>query len=302
MPVRENNFNYNFIYPLLRYDFGNAKYFLEDKKLEQKISDYIQQQYQLKNAESISVYFSSFLNIQWAGVNENTEYRPGSMMKVLIMMAYYRESQLNQSVLDNTFTYTSDIYKTFRASSFATPSDLAVGQSYTVRQLIEKMIADSDNGAEILLYENVNKSILYDVYKDLKITVPDTTEDYTISAKDYSAFLRILYNSTYLTDNDSEEALSVMEKSTYHEGLYAGLPSNVLVAHKYGEAVDTDPATGQVTGIELHDCGIVYDKAYPYSLCVMTRSNGIVDQKKLATIIKDISSLVHDYVDSSGAK
>jgi len=26
-PVRENNFNYSFIYPLLGYDFGNAKAF-----------------------------------------------------------------------------------------------------------------------------------------------------------------------------------------------------------------------------------------------------------------------------------
>ena len=53
LPVRENNFNYKFIYPLLRYDFGDAKYYLENKDLEQKISSYIQQQYQNKNADQL---------------------------------------------------------------------------------------------------------------------------------------------------------------------------------------------------------------------------------------------------------
>ena len=100
LPVRENNFNYKFIYPLLRYDFGDAKYYLEDKNLEQQINNYVQQQYQNKNAESISVQYTNLLNGEWSGINSDTQYYPGSLMKVLIMMDFYRQKQLDQSILE----------------------------------------------------------------------------------------------------------------------------------------------------------------------------------------------------------
>jgi len=301
-PIRENNFNYKYIFPLLRYDFGNAKYFLENKTLEQKINAYIKQQYQAKNAQSISVYFSDFLNNQWSGVNENVQYYPGSMMKVLIMMDYYREEQLDPSIKQKVLVYSNDIDQTLRASALATPSNLTVGKGYTVEQLVENMIENSDNGAETLLLANDNRTILNAIYKDLNIPGPVNGKDFTISARDYSVFLRVLYNSTYLSEANSEAALSIMSQSTYKDGIYSGVPSNVAIAQKYGESLDTDSQGKTITGTELHDCGIVYARNSPYTLCIMTRAKGVVDQKQLATIIKDISAIVYNYVTSSGGK
>jgi len=302
VPVRENNFNYHYIYPLLRYDFGNAKYFLEDKNLEEKINAYIQQQYQAQNAESISVYFSNLSAGTWSGVNADTSYIPGSIMKVLIMMAYYRESQLDSSIMAKNLVYTDQVNQAVSKIPYVNPVNLTVGQSYSTKYLLEDMIENSDDAADTLLLLNVNQSILDDVFGDLKVTVPGTTSNYTISPKDYTSFLRILYNATYITEVDSEEALSILSKSTYHDGIYAGVPSGVEVAQKYGESLDVDPQTKEVTATYLHNCGIVYAKAYPYTLCIMTKAKGLTDHKQQAAIIKDISAMVYKYVNSGSGK
>jgi beta-lactamase class A len=292
-PVRENNFNYKFIYPLLGYDFGNAKGFFEDKVLESKINNYIQSEYKNNNAQSISIYFRSFPGSGWAGVNQDVQYHPGSMLKVIIMMGYFRESELNQNVFNKTLLYDAATQQQANGLDFALPSSLKVGQSYKVEDLIKAMIANSDNGAETLLLNNIDRSILNDAYNDLGIKNPDSvTGDYTISASQYTSFLRILYNSTYLEDQDSEEALNIMSQSTYKDGLSAGVPSGITVAQKYGERVDG--ADKDIQAVELHDCGIIYSPN-PYALCVMTKGT---DVAKLTDAIKNISAITYGYVTS----
>jgi beta-lactamase class A len=295
VPVRENNFNYKFIYPLLRYDFGDAKYYLENKDLEQKINNYIQSQYQKQNAENISVYYSEPLTGKWSGVNADYQYYPGSLMKVLIMMDYYRQKQLDRTVMQKQLIFSKEINQQIYATAYATSTNLTIGQSYSVQYLIEDMIDNSDNGAVKLLMANDNPTILRAVYDDLDIPAPGDKPNFTISAKDYALFLRILYSATYLSEKNSEEALSIMSKSTYKDGLSAGTPSNVIIAQKFGESVDTDPQSTTVTGTELHNCGIIYAKNFPYILCIMTKAKGTVDQKQLASIIRDISKIIYNY-------
>ncbi len=301
VPVRENNFNYKFIYPLLYYKYGNARYLIEDGNLENQLNAYIQTQYQNHNADSIAVYYRNFLTNIWSSVNESVPFHPGSMMKVLVMMAYYRESQLDPSVLQKIFTYTSDVSDQASSLNYEQRSYLSVGQSYTTEELIEAMIENSDNGAAILLLNSVNHKILDDVFNDLGITNPDQTNNLTISAAQYGNFLRILYNSTYLSEINSEKALSIMSKSTFQSGISAGVPANVVTAQKYGEYLDTNSSNGQINAVELSNCGVVYASDRPYELCVMVKDSydgkGQADEQRLASIIKDISSIVYNYSD-----
>lgn len=76
--------------------------------------------------------------------------------------------------------------------------------------------------------------------------------------------------------------------ATRTTGLVAQLPSSVKVAHKYGERGIYEDT--QLTGIELHDCGIVYAPGSLYYLCVMTRGK---DTSKLAKVISSISAAVY---------
>ena len=268
-------------------------YFLKIATWKGKLTAYVQGQYKSKSAQSISVYYRSFLDATWAGVNQDAQYHPGSMLKVIIMIGYYREAELDPTILQKTLVYDSKTAQEAASLDFALPSTLKVGQSYTVEQLIKIMIAESDNGAETLLLNNVDRKILNNAYEDLSINNPDTfSGDYTISVFQYSGFLRILYNATYLSDQYSEQAMSIMAKSTYKDGLSAGVPDTVVVAQKYGERLDTE--SNKVQAVELHDCGVVYANN-PYSICIMTKGD---DLGKLTSAIKDISAIVYRYVSS----
>lgn len=288
-PVRENNFNYQYIFPLLTFDFGDAYQYFKNEPLSTKVTTYINSQIKNKDIDGASFYVRNFSDNHWAGTNENDQYHPGSILKVLIMMAYFRESQLDPSVLNKQLTYDGKTAEETKDFEFSLGSNLIVNKQYSVIDLIKLMIADSDNGAQNLLIKNVNRDILNNAYNDLSIKNPDSTEgDYTISPRQYSAFLRILYNSTYLTESHSEQALSIMAKSTYTDGITAGIPSDVAVAHKYGERING--TKDNIQDIELHDCGIVYAKDHPYSLCIMTKGKDITNLQKT---IQGISSLVY---------
>ena len=142
------------------------------------------------------------------------------------------------------------------------------------------------------------------VYTDFNLANPDTVNDYTITARQYSIFLRILYNATYLDEVDSEKALSLMSQSTFVDGMVAGVPSGVTVAQKYGERIDTD-SSDNAAAVELHNCGIVYDQPSPFVLCVMTKApiqTGVDVEKQSAGVIKDITRLVYNYINTEGNK
>lgn len=298
-PVRENNGEYNFIYPLLLYNFGDAKKFFEDTDLEKKLNTYIESQYKNKTAQNISVSVRDFSKSRWSGVGQDQQYHPGSMMKVIIMLGYFKQAETNSEILNKELTYSKTVDQQSSSLDFNLPSSLLVGQKYSVANLLKAMIGNSDNGAANLLLDNISNKLLDQVYSDLSIKSPDEIgDDYTISTNQYTDFLRILYNSTYLTEQYSEQALSIMSQSNYKEGLSAGVPQGVPVAQKYGERVDA--SNGQIQAVELSDCGVVYPQNHPYALCVMTKKSATsqdpANEKQLASIIKDISEIVYNEV------
>ena len=87
---------------------------------------------------------------------------------------------------------------------------------------------------------------------------------------------------------DSEKALDILSKTTFNDGLVAGVDKGITVSHKFGEYV------GQQ--IELHDCGIIYYPENPYFLCIMTRGDNL---DNLKDVIKNISGQIYDYYKNS---
>ena len=119
----------------------------------------------------------------------------------------------------------------------------------------------------------------------------DTTNDFqqSISVRGFSSLFRLLFNSSYLSSEYSNEVLNILSQSTFDKGLEAGLPKGIKVTNKFGER-DLPDGTA-----ELHDCGIIYYPKNPYLLCVMTSGK---DDDKLASIISQISKMVYDEVNS----
>ncbi len=284
--IRENNPTYKFINPLLAYDLPESKDFDELAPLEEKFSDIINKEKSAGRATDVAVYYRS--GGHWVGINEDEHYDPASLLKIVVMIAYYKQAEQDPNILNRQILYSTQIKQLVQnTNTFDSPSQLKLGKSYTIDDLINRMIEDSDNGAAFALLGQIDNKYLNDVYTDLSLNAPNDNGEYTISAKDYSLFFRILYNATYLNREMSEKAMTLLSKTTFKNGLVAGVGAGTTVVHKYGEHVVGQD--GQISEVQLHDCGLIYTKT-PYLLCVMTKGKDIAE---LENIIKDISSVAY---------
>lgn len=244
--------------------------------------------------QTISIYYRDLKSGIWAGVGENTEYDPGSLLKVPIMIAWFKKAQNDMSVLSQKLLFTGSLSN----SGGKEFSNLVAGNWYTVDYLIQSMISRSDNDAKDVLLANLEPNLINSVFSDLGIqTWGDTNgKSKHISAGIYSRFIRILYNSTYLNHELSERALELLSSTNFNNGLRAGVPISINVAHKFGQFQDLSNPN---SSIELHDCGIIYKTTNPYLLCVMTRGTSNIDIKTLESVIQDVSKTVYRMVDKN---
>ena len=296
-PARQNNNPYHYINPLLGYDLpSNVKEFNEYLPLQNDIQNAVSQKNN-SQLQDYSVYFRDLTLGRWVGINENTAYAPASMMKVAIMIAFYKEAETSPQILQQSFVYSTSTADQINGVPLETPSNLQVGKAYTVEQLIEAMITASDNGAKNILLDNIDQNDLNEIYTDLGLPNPDNSNNYAISAKQYSLLLRVLYNATYLSRDYSEKALKIMSQAEYSQGLVAGVPQGTVVAQKFGENVDS--SNSQLPIISLSNCGIIYHPTHPYILCVMAKG---IDLQTLQTTIANISNVAWQAVNSYAQK
>lgn len=241
--------------------------------------------------DTISIYYKDLNSGLWAGISENTGYDPASLLKVPIMIAWLKKAEKDPSTLSQRFIWGGSPNDGKNIEFFG----LTPGQSYSVDELIRLMIAKSDNDAKNLLFSKLDSKTLNTVFSDLGITNWDDKNGNPnkISPIAYSRFLRVLYNATYLNRDFSQKALELLSSSDYNNGIMAGIPSGIQVAHKFGQYT-YDDTRGLIPHVELHDCGIVYYPKKPYLLCVMT--DGRTDLSNLESIIGKISLAVYDAV------
>ncbi len=281
--------------PILDCEFFQNDEFTSFKKMEYKIKDIIDDEKREKHATNVSVYFRDMNTGAWVGVNEKESFSPASLLKVPVMMAYYKLAEKDPALLSKKIEYHSDDFGEIELKQNILPTEsLNEDSTYTIDELISRMIINSDNQSQFMLVKQIPESDFESVYVDLGITIPGVrgVEDF-MTVKEYASFFRILYNATYLTREYSENALRLLSQVEYDQALGAGIPNNILLAHKFGERGYTTEDGKDVK--QLHDCGIVYYPERPYLLCVMTRGD---DLEKLSTTIKRISKLVYDDVNS----
>ncbi len=283
--IRENDTKYHYINPLLLVD--SPKEAPEYSQLKKDLNSFISSEKTKKEADSVSVYIRDLNSGKWTGIDQDSLYDPSSMLKVAVMLGYLNKADTDPNVLSQKLDYTAIVDP---GQNYKPEHPLQNG-SYTVRDLIEAMIIDSDNNALNVLYNN-DKQSLADVLKSLSIPPPSSIDQTDfMSPKTYSSIFRTLYSSTFLSRELSEQTLQLLSYTNFKNGLVAGLPKNMIVAHKFGEHTST--VNGVTQSRQLHDCGIVYYPEHPYLLCVMTRGQ---DFKKLEYVISNISRTVYSEI------
>lgn len=285
-PIQDSNSGYKLVRPLLAYRTPEATAYGEFTDLDAALTADIDRLQQEPGVNRIAVYFRDLDTARWVGIRQDDAYHPASLLKVPLMIAFYKEAETDPLLLTKSVTYQAFS----NLPAFEAPSELVVGKAYTVNELIDTMITDSDNGATFTLLDQISSGALDDTYSALGIAIPgDGATDYQISARTYGLFFRILYNATYLSPAYSQKALDLLSKATFADGLAAGIPGSTLLAHKYGEHVEGSGTT--VTAIELSDCGIVYYPKHPYLLCVMASTK---DVPTATSVISTLSKTAYD--------
>lgn len=278
------------INPLLACDV--AEDLLGDPELipfKDEIKAFITARMDKRWASRVSVYFRELNDGHWFSIGDTEKFTPASLRKVPLMIALLKQSESDHKLLDRLVTF--DLSTDYNAAQNVKPArSLVLGNSYSIRDLIVRMIVNSDNNAFTLLTKYVDGRQLDIIYANLHLLNPRAiSDDDFLSVQTYESFFRILYNASFLSRGASDWALALLAKSDFRSGLVAGVPPSIEVAHKFGEKSDATSGT-----VQLHDCGIIYYPKHPYLLCVMSQGANF---EYLDDVIAEISRLTFNAVD-----
>lgn len=239
----------------------------------------------------LSIWSRDLVTRQWAAANETETYTPASLLKLPVMIAYFKLAQFDPSMLSRKIQNTLNSEDIQRQDYAAPSKSLTQGDSYTTGELIETMMTESDNTAAELLKRHLAEGFFDQTLVELGVQIPKSNDEIDfVTVKTYGNMLRILYNASYLNRDFSQKALDIMTRSSF-KGITAGVPEGTTVAHKFGERSIPLKPIGAIR--QLHDCGIIYKKPNPYSLCIMMEGTDFDTMNK---ILEEISRAAYETI------
>lgn len=257
--------------------------------LKTSISDMLESYKAAGDLQYASVYVKDLNTNDWMDLNPEAQYHPGSLFKIITMTTLLKMAESNMSILDREVVYDEPMTpptQTFNSRA------IEPGHKYKVKELIYYMIVYSDNNATMLLHKYMDVDLFQKIFTDLGLPKPDVHNNaYTLPVKEYSRFVSVLYDGSYLSIPSCEFAISLLCDSDFGLGVTKELPKTLRVAHKFGEA-------GHPGDREIHESAIVYLHGRPYLITIMTRGKEAV---KLAEIIAHISKMTYDHMVSVSA-
>lgn len=262
----------------------------ERQKLTSQLLALLEQKKKTGLVSEASIYFRDLNNGPWLGINEDLKFSPASLLKVPLAMAYFHTAENAPDLLSREIEFIGP--RGITIAHYPPRQPLELERIYSVSNLLSRMLEDSDNDATAILGQYLPVEQAQEVYKDLGVQTVADYDTYVIDVRSYASFLRILFNASYLSQDDSEEVLDMLTRSRFTAGLKAGVPSDIKIAHKFGERT----LDGAKEINQLHDCGIVYVPQRPYILCVMTQGK---NYEQLAAFIEEVSRQVYSAIISS---
>jgi beta-lactamase class A len=200
-------------------------------------------------------------------INSNKLFPSASLVKVPIMAALYQAVEEGKLSLDDMVTLRRQ-HKVRSASHLYFARN---GTKFSVRNLIERMITESDNTAtnmcvDVLGFGYLNQKFVEFGLKntDLRRGVMDLQwrdagiENYT-TAEDMAFLLEKIYRGELVSPQASAEMLEVLKRQKVNDRIPRWLPDDLVIAHKTGLLHDT-----------VSDVGIVFTPEGNFVICVLT--------------------------------
>ena len=240
-----------------------------DALLEEKISGHL--------GEDISRYGIVVKRIpdgRGVAINPDKVFYAASIFKLWVMYEVFKQRELELLTFDETVTLVP-FHLEYQLGDLAWPlwTEVPIGN------LVEAMIALSDNVAAIMLHDKVGG---WNINQDLEAIGMENTGlvrgDLPTTAQDTALLLEMLATGRAVNQMASQDMVDLMTRQRVRNRLPALLPPGTQVAHKTG---NWPSAT--------HDVGIVYAPSAPYVIAVMSDKAWEVQQ------IAELSRLVYDH-------
>ena len=216
-------------------------------------------------------------------------------MKIPVMIELFHQVREGKLKLSDPLLIKNEFHSLADGSIFTLkPEDdsepdlyKAAGETRTLDQLCDLMVTVSSNFATNLLIqklgiENIRATVtaLHADGMDIKRGVEDQKAfdkglNNTTTARGLATLLLAIANGKAVDPESSAKMVEVLERQKFNEGIPAGVPGNIRVAHK----------TGEITRIH-HDAGIVYAER-PFVIVVLVR--GIEDFKQSGALIAEVT-------------
>ncbi len=286
--------NLHFIKPTLDCRLSDEKS-EQFSLLEEKLAVLIDIYKRTGKATRVSVFVRDLKTTKFAAVNDGESFVMASLLKVPLVIAGYKLAEVEPKVLDQDFIY-KGVPNLYKEQNFKVSQELELNKPYKLREIMRRSIVYSDNTAAQIISEYYAPGFFDKVLLALGLNYinPDDNGEDIVTARSYANIFRILYNSSYLTREYSDQILAMLTETEYKSGALASLPKNVVVAHKFGERAFNITKNGveEPYLLQFHECGLVYanDKKEPYTFCFMTEG---ADFKELEKIQSEISLTVY---------
>ncbi len=219
------------------------------------------------------------------GYNASASMPAASTIKVPVMVEVFRQLE------NGDFNLQRRVELLARDKDYGSGDlcDEPVGTTWTVSDLLSKMIDISDNTATNMLIRLVGLRSINRTMDDLGLERTRLTQDVRTSnwavrealrsSPDDMVHLLSLMARRRLVDQwSSNEMISILEDDQINTLLPEPLPEDVPIAHKTGSFFDT-----------LNDVGIVYADEAPYVIAVMTTHLPSLDLGR--TFIRSLSKM-----------
>jgi beta-lactamase class A len=212
-------------------------------------------------------------------IKQDKLFPSASIVKIPIMAACFLAQEEGKINLKDSVI----LKNRFKVLGSGRLKEFPEGTPVKIKDLIEMMIAESDNTATNMLIDLLGEDYLNNAFKRLGLNNTNIArnmmdfksrrigvENY-ITASDLSLLLEKIYTGRLLNKRISTQCLDILKKQKMRDRIPARLPQEVLVAHK--------------TGLEryvCHDAGIVFTANGDFLICALTRHNN-----KTSKIAKD---------------
>ena len=232
------------------------------------------------------------LDMEWEiAFNEETLIPSASLVKVPIMLSCFYAAQDGKIGLKDTISLKSSE----KVSGSRALGKEPAGSVFTVEELFNPMITQSDNSAANILIDFLGLDTLNTYFKKMGLKNTNLArkmmdfkersegeENYT-TAGDMAYLLEQLYYKKFLNKDVSEKCLEILGQQKINDRIPRKLPRGTFVVHK--------------TGLERHVChdvGIVFTNKGNFLICVLAKHENRF-AKSTKKFISDVTLLTYNY-------